>query len=620
MSTWSIQPFGGPPAGTIAAVTLGQQAGGGTAVFVGSEVGIFRAAPYQGGGAPAWERLPNAPGGVMALAAAPTFAADPTLLAGTHTGVWRSTDGGETWSPARMPLSNATVLCLAFSPDYANDGVVLAGSLQDGIFYSNDRGASWTTRNFGVLDSAALALAFSPHFDRDGVVFAATDTAIYHSYNQARAWKAIYLPEDAAPVLSLAVSPNFARDHTLFAGTESAGLYRSRDRGLTWQRLGLQAASISALAFAPRAGGWVLLAATENGVFASTDGGASWSDELIVDGVLCLAVGDGVVLAGTADDGLWACHRAWERLAGPPSRALVGLTLPAGFERRRVAFLHGPNEGIWQTRDGGTAWEDLSENLPTLAVFDLAAHPHFDHAPHLAAATDAGVLTSADGGAGWQVAAPDEARLVCYSPNGKILAASFTDGSVRYSEDEGRAWQTLPGPWDAGGSTLALAVSNLRHWIVAHLEASGEQITLWQGRPAQWEKVLSHPATPNPVAAVWVPTEPAAGRPWYVGIGQTVYRCSGRTGSPPVSSPLLTGDHPGERILSLVGLSGEGEPALLACTGQYLYYSADGGTAWALAHDFGRERALKLAPADGSPRAVYALMLGGTLVKLTMKK
>ena len=37
-----------------------------------------------------------------------------------------------------------------------------------------------------------------------------------------------------APVLSLAVSPNFSEDNLLFAGTEEAGVFYSKDRGMTW--------------------------------------------------------------------------------------------------------------------------------------------------------------------------------------------------------------------------------------------------------------------------------------------------------------------------------------------------------------------------------------------------
>ena len=48
-------------------------------------------------------------------------------------------------------------------------------------------------------------------------------------------------PADS-PILTLALSPAFATDNTLYAGTEQAGLYRSTDRGASWQPLALPAA------------------------------------------------------------------------------------------------------------------------------------------------------------------------------------------------------------------------------------------------------------------------------------------------------------------------------------------------------------------------------------------
>jgi photosystem II stability/assembly factor-like uncharacterized protein len=113
--------------------------------------------------------------------------------------------------------------------------------------FSDTRG-SWSNRVWLARPGGVLPGHLSP-LCRDETIFAGTDSALYFSYNGGRAWRPLPFPEDAAPILSLAVSPDFAQDQTLFAGTEGNGLHRSQNRGQSWQKLDLPAASVNALLF-----------------------------------------------------------------------------------------------------------------------------------------------------------------------------------------------------------------------------------------------------------------------------------------------------------------------------------------------------------------------------------
>src|SRR5438045_9731579 len=85
--------LGGPPAGSVAALAIGQADG--ATVFAGTQVGLFRLEDSPAGEAREWERLPNAPLGILSLAASPTFARDQTLVAGTNTGILVSPTSGK---------------------------------------------------------------------------------------------------------------------------------------------------------------------------------------------------------------------------------------------------------------------------------------------------------------------------------------------------------------------------------------------------------------------------------------------------------------------------------------------------------------------------------------------
>ena len=66
--------------------------------------------------------------------------------------------------------------------------------------------------------------------------------------------------------------------YATFGGYEADNIWRTRDGGLTWAPIGrsLPAAPVRSLAIHPRRND-LLYAGTEVGVFASEDGGATWS-------------------------------------------------------------------------------------------------------------------------------------------------------------------------------------------------------------------------------------------------------------------------------------------------------------------------------------------------------
>jgi len=300
-----------PLLATVAALALGQRAGQ-TTVFVGTRTGVYTA-EFNQEAHTAWQKLPQAPTEILALAVSPTYAEDATILAGTGYGLFLSYDGGAQWLAVHTPMPNSVILCLGFSPNYRADGIILAGTLEDGIYYSNDRGERWSYRGFGLLDAAVYALAISPNFVQDELLFAGTETALYYSYNGARAWKPLPFPEDAAPILSLAVSPHFAQDQTIYAGTEQHGLYRSSDLGQSWQRLDLPATCVNALAVASAGGN--LFAATNNGLYGADHSGTDWRCLLDQPDAFSLAVSDDRLMVGLIEQGVWQSRNQidWQR-------------------------------------------------------------------------------------------------------------------------------------------------------------------------------------------------------------------------------------------------------------------------------------------------------------------
>jgi len=129
--------------------------------------------------------LPNAgTSAVNALAidpATPTTLYVGTRLRGLHGSfsVFKSTDGGSTWSVVNTGLPiNTPVTALAIDPTIPT--TLYAGTV--GVFKSTDGGSTWSAVNTGLTNTAVRALAIDPatpttlYAGTDGGVFVITFT------------------------------------------------------------------------------------------------------------------------------------------------------------------------------------------------------------------------------------------------------------------------------------------------------------------------------------------------------------------------------------------------------------------------------------------------------------
>jgi photosystem II stability/assembly factor-like uncharacterized protein len=248
--------------------------------FAASQSGLYRS---QDGGR-TWTSAPGSltldePLATTAVALSPDFGVDQTVVAGARGGLLVSTDGGESWQTALLPAPPPNITALAIPVNYSEAGILFAGTLEDGVYRSSDRGRHWSASNFGLLDLNVLCLSISPAFAEDETIALGAESGIFQSTNGGRSWREIDFPSKWAPVLSLAFSPQYATDGCLLAGTETAGLLRSLDRGETWAHLGelrLLDAVNAIVPVARPSGGLELLVMLPGALLISRDAGQTW--------------------------------------------------------------------------------------------------------------------------------------------------------------------------------------------------------------------------------------------------------------------------------------------------------------------------------------------------------
>ncbi|TMQ70938.1 MAG: hypothetical protein E6K80_07005 [Candidatus Eisenbacteria bacterium] len=166
------------------------------------------------------------------------------LLAATSTGLFRSVDGGGTWSPSLLPSSEISALAQS-----AGESDVIVAATPRGVFRSQDRGESWTVVSSSLRGVTCHALAFLPGSER--VLFAATSGGLFRSDDQGTSWTRIGGMAHA-DLSALAIHPD---GRTLYAADFGlGGVFRSADEGATWTRVptdGLTSERVWALAFDP---------------------------------------------------------------------------------------------------------------------------------------------------------------------------------------------------------------------------------------------------------------------------------------------------------------------------------------------------------------------------------
>jgi len=406
------------------------------------------------------------------VAFSPEFATDQTVFAATGGGLFRSADGGATWTLVDG-LTGAfinMVYDVAVAPDFGSSGHMMA--LGGGLSVSQDGGQTWDV----VAQSIGLP-TYSPNFAADQTVFGGGNGGVYKSVDQGLTWTGVF----STSVTALAVSPDFAADHTLWAG--GAAIYLSDDCGEEWitRTVGTGVTAVYALAVSPDfASDHTLFAGTNNGLYWSADGGMNWTavPEYAGQSILTLAMspqwpGQPVLLVGTRA-GVYRLLSAdpASGVVKQPSQGLAVLRTPKlALSADESVMLAGTvDHGVYLSGDVGQNWQptglqagDTYYGITALAISPDVATDHTLFAVNdNSLSIGASLYRSEDGGATWQfVYSSDNIPSLAISPDfasdGTIFGVG-NNGRVQRSTDGGDVWNQLPNwPTDSSRATrLAL--------------------------------------------------------------------------------------------------------------------------------------------------------------------
>jgi photosystem II stability/assembly factor-like uncharacterized protein len=169
--------------------------------------------------------------------------------------VYRSVDSGETWSFSGAGLENTVVFDLVVHPN----GTIFAAT-GAGVFRSGNGGLSWSATG---LDAVPLSSLRIDPTELSTLYAGSLDGGVFKSTDSGFTWTAASTGLPGGSVLCVLVDP--VRPRTVYAGTSDAGVFRSTDAGASWfpWSTGLDVLRINGLAISST--GSVLQSATGGG-------------------------------------------------------------------------------------------------------------------------------------------------------------------------------------------------------------------------------------------------------------------------------------------------------------------------------------------------------------------
>jgi photosystem II stability/assembly factor-like uncharacterized protein len=312
-------------------------------------------------------------------------------------GLFRTTDGGESWVPitdGKVPLGSIGDIAVADAdPNIiylgtGSDGVRSNVSTGRGVYKTTDGGESW---QFAGLYDVGQIGRVRVHPTNPDIVWVAAygdifkpnpERGVYKTTDGGRTWRNTLFVSDSTGAMDVDLQPGnpevvYAwmsrierKPWTIISGSEEGGFYKSTDGGETWKniRTGLPQeligkGNLEVTAAKPDRIYALIEAKPGGGFYRSDDSGESW--------------------------------RMVSDMPAMIQRPFYYTTL--GTDPSNADVVYGGAEGFWRSEDGGVTWDRLS--TPHGDNHDIWVNPNDSNI--MVQANDGGANVSYDYGATW---------------------------------------------------------------------------------------------------------------------------------------------------------------------------------------------------------------------------
>lgn len=196
--------------------------------------------------------------------------------------IFKSIDAGGSWRQIKVSDTGAILMTLDIDPQQPT---TLYATTWAGIFKSADGGLTWSAINTGLMKGSTAihtAEAVEVHLfvidpRSSTTLYAVQGATVLKSLDGGRAWHSVFTVPGNYRVSTLTIDRQ--TPSMIYVGTSGGGVFITTDAGQTWTVInaGLTDTKITALVIDPRTPGNVYVGTADGKVFRSLTGGSSWS-------------------------------------------------------------------------------------------------------------------------------------------------------------------------------------------------------------------------------------------------------------------------------------------------------------------------------------------------------
>lgn len=448
-----------------------------------------------------WRSLGPLRGGRSVAVAGSVARPNEYYMGTTGGGVFKTSDGGDTWAPVSDRYFGGTIGAIAVAP--SNPDIVYVGggefpirgntSHGDGVYKSTDGGKTWAY--MGLVETRHISKIRIHPTNPDvayvaalGPVFGSSPArGIYKTTDGGRTWARVLTRDDnVTGAVDLSMDPSdpevlyaglwhaYRKPWQLVSGGPGSGIFKTTNGGRTWTEItrnpGMPSGLIGNIGISvspvnPKRV-YAQIEAEEGGVFRSDDGGATWA---------------------RVNDDRNLRQRAWyyTRIYADPQDENTVYASNVSFQR---------------SRDGGVTWEPI--RTPHSDSHDLWIAPNNNR--RMIEANDGGANVSADAGRTWTDQDYATAQFYHVTTTNHFpyhVCGAQQDNSTACLPSRVLPGSTLPDFYDAGGCESGYMAARPDNPDIIYAGCYGGQLTRKDVRTGTERDISPWPLNPMGASA-----------------------------------------------------------------------------------------------------------------------
>jgi photosystem II stability/assembly factor-like uncharacterized protein len=384
---------------------------------------------------------------------------DPTnpsiVYAGTTDGLWKTTNAGATWT--RVSVPNWTISALLLDP--RRPGRIILGVEGLGVYVTRDAGATFMAINEGFSHRQVRELVTDPQQPaRMLLVLTNAVESIYATNDAGRTWSSIGHNASTQTLRHVYAAPEPASGW--WATPQSGGLLHYDPSRATWVQTGVIVAKSAAPA-ARTVKTSSTAAKTSAPAASSASARATSFSKPLHSQVYDIAFSANLWLAATSDGliasrdhgATWSEFDSYSKTSSTPHAAIRVVKISANGN----SFWVLGDSGLAISRDAGASWANADPSLHAKDVEKLL----IVGGDTLFAIRSGGALVSNDSGLTWRFLNVPDTQVADVAVEGDEWLVSTRRHGLFVSTNKGQAWKQLNGQLGEGNfPTLAAGPSS----------------------------------------------------------------------------------------------------------------------------------------------------------------